>query len=191
MGENAMKTTNGEDIVFAWSEEDCRALGIERRDAILAWKVLSRDKGTKIKNDDLPSYGYDLGLKYSDVVVHPNYLRALRVMTTQYTNAICLPAAIRVNLEIAEDVAQPAAARVKAAGKLMDYAEQSLDKFRAEFNKGHDELPPEDLARVIKYLESLRAAGLQVESVKSPERTIDVQSFVQPASADAYLADLL
>jgi len=189
---NAMKSTNEGDIVFAWSEQDCQALGIERRDAILAWKVLSRDKGAKIQNADLVTYGYHEQVKYSDAVVHPNYLRALRVMTTQYTNAICLPAAIRVNLEIAEDPAQPAAARVKAAGKLIDYAEQSLERFRKEFHKDADQLEPEDLARVIKYLEGMRAAGLQVESLKEPiMRTIDVHSLVQSPVSDTYLSDLL
>ena len=77
----------------------------------------------------------------------------------------------------------------------MDYAEQSLERFRKEFNKGADELAPDDLARVIKYLEGMRAAGLQVGSIDASsideKRTIDVHSLVQSASSDTYLSDLL
>ena len=195
MTKNAMKSTNEQDIVFAWSEQDCQALGIERRDAILAWKVLNSGAAQKVSDADLLSMGYEKSSSYMNVIIHPNYLRAMRVMMTQYTNAVCLPEAIRTNLSIAQDTSAPEAARVRAAGKLIDYAEQSLERFRKEFNKGADELAPDDLARVIKYLEGMRAAGLQVGSIDTSsideKRTIDVHSLVQSPVANDYLSDLM
>lgn len=191
MGENAMKTTNGDDIVFAWSEEDCRALGIERRDAILAWMAVQGKDTARLTEIELIGFGYDKPAVFSDIILLPNYSRALRIMLTQWLNVVGLPEAARTHYNMMRSEKAPEAVRIKAAKHLTDMAESMRASFIAEYDRPTEDLDPDALKRVIKHLESLRAAGLQVESVKPPERTIDVHSLVQPASADAYLADLL
>ena len=191
MGENAMKTTNGDDIVFAWSEEDCRALGIERRDAILAWKVLQERISERVSSADLLLYGYEPGTEFDNIILHPNYMRAMRVMLAQWLNVVAVPVAVRTQMTIAQSTKAPEAVRIKAAKYLIDHAEQALERFRVEYGKPVDELDPDALQRVIKYLEGLKGSGETVLASIDDRRAIDVQSFVQPASADAYLADLL
>lgn len=183
-----MKTT---EIEFAWSEADCQALGIERRDAMLAWKVLQERFDKKPDMSILISMGYGDTTDFDNIVLHPNYMRAMRVMLAQWLNVIAVPEAVRTQLNIARSEKAPEAVRVKAAKNLIDHAEQALERFRQEYGRPVDELDPEALQRVISYLEGLKGAGMNIVSSIDERRVVDVQSLsIMPVAQD-YLSDLM
>ena len=188
MTKNAMKSTNEGDIVFAWSEQDCQALGIERRDAILAWKVLQERVRGPLTEVELMAMGYEQGSSFDDIILLPNYSRALRIMLTQWLNVVGLPEAARTHYNMARSTKAPEAVRVKAAKHLTDLAAEMLQSFKDEYGKPADEMDPETLARVIRQLEKSRVVTV-LDTLEN--RTIDVHSLVQSASSDTYLSDLL
>ena len=184
MAKNAMKSTNESDIVFAWSEQDCQALGIERRDAILAWKAVQGLLPEKVSNADLLSMGYDGTTEFDNIILLPNYARALRVMLTQWLNVVGLPEAARTHYNMMRSAKAPEAVRVKAAKHLTDMAETMRASFIDEYAKPIDEMDPDTLARVIRQLEKTKAIAIIDNDLLGQ---IDGQT----AEADTYLSDLL
>jgi hypothetical protein len=185
---SAMKTTDEQDNTFAWSEQDCQALGIERRDAMLAWRVLQERIKGKVSDADLISWGYPPGSDFDNIILLPNYSRALRIMLTQWLNVVGLPEAARTHYNMARSTKAPEAVRVKAAKHLTDLASEMLQSFKDEYGKPADEMDPETLARVIRQLEKSRVVTV-LDTVE--QRTIDVQSLVQVPMQEDYLSDLL
>lgn len=185
---SAMKTVDEQDIAFAWSEQDCQALGIERRDAMLAWRVLNERVKDRLTEIELIALGYEPPVNFDNVILLPSYARALRIMLTQWLNVVGLPEAARTHYNMARSTKAPEAVRVKAAKHLTDLASEMLQSFKDEYGKPADEMDPETLARVIRQLEKSRVVTV-LDTVE--QHTIDVQSLVQVPHAEDYLSDLL
>jgi hypothetical protein len=185
---SAIETTKQHDISFAWSEQDCQALGVERRDVMLAWKVLQERVEEKVSNADLIAMGYENTADFDNIILSPNYARALRIMLTQWLNVVGLPEAARTHYNMARSTKAPEAVRVKAAKHLTDLASEMLQSFKDEYGKPADEMDPETLARVIRQLEKSRVVTV-LDTVE--QRTIDVHSLGLRTTSDDYLSDLL
>lgn len=178
MKNNAMKSTpvadNFEDS-FPWTRDECQALGVDRQLSHLAWNVLNGDSEATA----LASSGYSRFADFRAISCRPEYLRAVRVMAAQFLNAVAFPRAVLTLLSISRDRSAMPAARVKASNVLMDYAVSTLQAFKDELDKGHDDMSPEAIAKVIKHLETSQADALA-----------DVQIDVQMTEQEDYLSDM-
>ncbi len=170
-----MKSVEGKDKFFPWTDDDCSALGINRSEAHLAWRLLQGDKNISA----LRTAGYDRNYTIAQLTTLPTYARAVAIMSLQYLNAVALPIAIRTNVKIAQDDAAPAQARVRAASVLIEHGERMIERFKDTGKKSVDDLPPEALGKLIDHLSSTTA-----------NEPVDVQSVVQTAQQADYLSDM-
>ncbi len=175
MKNNAMKSVGEKDSYFAWSEDDCAALGVNRNEAHLAWRLLIGDRNRSA----LDSAGFEKRYSLEDITTLPTYARAVAIMSLQYLNAVALPVAIRTNMKIAQDDRAPAPARVRAASVLIEHGERMIERFKDTGKKSVDDLPPEALGKLIDHLSSTTA-----------NEPVDVQSVVQTAQQADYLSDM-
>lgn len=180
MKKNAMKSMpiadnySGDD--FPWTDAECSSLGVERSLAYLAWNVLNGFPDSKA----LSLAGYNPRLtKMWLIASRPNYLRAMRVMSTQYLNAVAFPIAVKALVGIALDDQANQAAKAKAANVLMDYGVSTLQAFKNEFGKDGADMTPAALDKMIKHLET------------ETRNVVDaVQIDVQMTEQEDYLSDM-
>lgn len=183
MKNNAMKSVNASDNSistplddFPWTEQECGALGVDRQLAFLAWNIL---QGASEINA-LTKSGYDPRLtKMWLIASKPSYLRAMRVMSTQYLNAVAFPISVKALVAIAQNNLANDAARVKAANVLMEYSNSTLQAFKDEFGKGGKDMSPDALDKMIRHLEGT-----------THDVMADVQIPVQMDTVDDYLTDM-
>lgn len=174
MRNNAMKTVREKDsylAVFPWSDKECNDLGVERAYAHLAWLVVCGYR----EKDALALTGWE-DAPFEIVSVSPKFLHAMRVLGTQYLNAVAFPKAIRTLVAVAEDRHAAAAARVNAAGKLLDHSASLLAALKGDMQISEHDMTPEMLERVI--------AQMQASQVDL------VQSAVQSTQQADYLSDM-
>ena len=179
MKNNAIKSVGEKDKfvdTFPWGEKECAGFGIERQLASLAWNVLNGFPERKaISLAGLDPSTTEMWL----ISAKPAYLRAMRVMSAQYLTAVAFPISVGALLSITRDDAAPQAARVKAAGTLMEYSVSTIQSLKDELAKSDDVLSPEALANMIKTLET--GTHDVMEHVHMP---------VQTAQQADYLSDM-
>lgn len=189
---SAMKTVDeGDRFVgetFAWTEQDCSAIGLDRRLAMVAWNILN---GLS-EQEAMYRAGYHAQTPFELIASSPHYIHAMRVMVAQFTNGVVVPEVIVMLRGVAMNEAIEPQHRVKAGSKLHEIAGESLQRFKDEYSKQADELNPDQLQRIIKQLEANRSS-IDLDAVD--EALLDGMESVQidgltPVDAD-YLSDLL
>ena len=201
MKNNATKTVNGEDRAkknsvprqrarktqsksyFGWSDAECQSFGINRQEAEVAWCLLHGAKPLEA----IAISGYHPSSDIRLITSRISYLQAARAMTVHYSNAVAVPLAIRVNVEIAGSRTAPESSRVGAAKNLVSYAESSLDAFKQEFGGKSGELTLEQLTKAVRHLEQTKHAPGNLARITD----VDGQNVVQTPSTDDYLSDFL
>lgn len=188
MGNNAVKSVSAEKYVeiveFAWTQEDCDKMGINRAFASIAWQLLSTGKSDVA----MRTAGYGESRSFDQISALPEFAHAMRVMSTQYLNSVITPQAIRALANVANDRNAAAAARVSAASKLLDHANESLDRLRGSTVRDAAEFDIDALAALIDKLERDRSANAKAIDAKALE---SVQIVGQTQDAESYLSDFM
>lgn len=183
MGNNAVKTTNDENQLFSWTEEDCARMGVNRQEAHLAWLILNDVQ----ESAALYSSGYIASVKYRHISVLPSYMRAMRVMTAQFLNAVATPQAVSALVKVTKEKSAAAPARVQAASRLLDHAGSTLEKLVDEGKKVSDTIDLDELRALVADLERAQSDGAK----PIDEALDDVLNRGQTQDADDDLSDLL
>jgi hypothetical protein len=174
--------------VFPWSEDECAALGISVREAILAWQLLQNE----LDATALIRSGYVSNADLSTIQAAPSFARAMQIMGMQYLNAVAFPAAIKAQMQIVQKASAPPAARVQAAARLQEHANLAVDRFRESMRRGNGALDVDAIDRLIVDLERKKAEAMSsivdIEPEKAAKRG---QNRGQTQIIDDYLSDLL
>lgn len=138
---------------FPLSDEECQSLQIDKREAHVAWLVLS---GEKIEPAILRA-GYRNKLTEIQLTLRPSYARAVDIMSRHFLQVMAAPAALAVQFKLLNAKDTAPGIRAQIAKTLMEMAGYGQEKGGNAGAVDLDKLDAATLDALIQDLEHRKA----------------------------------